>query len=497
MKTSLQLNVSQQQTISPQLQQALHFLQLNTQELQQSIHQLIEQNPFLTISEDLAETTETEVNQISDNRSEEITEYFDNPSINEEFPIDANWEDYYQDDNHSSQSSISSNSSLLDDQYPNSDFGDKQNRSIHSHLREQAQLTPFTELEQILAEWIIDSLDENGFLSTSLEELISSFDLLNLSEYEKNSFHSVLKRIQLFEPVGLATENLSECLLIQLTQFENNPTKELAQKLLTEHKFLLEKRDFRNIIKVEKCTENELQLALELLKTLEPFPAKSFLKNEDDIVIPDILMKKTAKGWSITLNRSQLPDLVLDEQYVEMLKRFKNKGRPSNTQTKSDKSFLNDMFADAKSKIEALSIRNNTLLTVATWIIHYQLDFFEKGTEFLKPLTLSKVATNVGFSESTISRVCQNKLIYGVYGFLPLKQLFSNSIESEENIDISAHSIKMKIKYWIDEEDKRKPLSDSKLMNKLADENINVARRTVTKYREQLGFEPSHLRKIL
>lgn len=518
MNNSLQLRTSQQFALTPQLQQSLHFLQLSSLELEQTLNTLIIENPFLILEQDsIDESLPTEQ---TDHYSMEYDDYLAEPSetINgfeegisepsvsdslqshslEELPLDSQWEDHYQDDflssdRHQLDSLGQSSTDSLDDIYQNKGS----ENSLKQHLLEQVSMTPFTEREALIAWFIIDALDEDGYLTQSQDEIIAALAQSDPTYDFKSDFNSVLTRIQLFDPMSIATFSLQERLLLQLKQLPKNRVSQTATALLVNCTSQLEKRDFRSIIKLLAISESELQSSLALLATLDPFLAKQFTVSNQTPIAPDIIVQKKAGNWQVQLNNSVFPKIVLDTEYVKMLQSTKGNKKKGDEAQKNAIEYLQLAYQSAKTVLSSLEGRYKTLLLVANQIVAHQIAFFEQGPAFLKPMTLADIANMLEMSESTISRACQNKYLVCPKGVFELKYFFTSHVTNEQGEEVSSTAIKSHIKEWIDNENRTKPLSDSKLETKLKELGFDVARRTVAKYREQLGFPSSHLRKTL
>ncbi|SES90860.1 RNA polymerase factor sigma-54 [Thorsellia anophelis] len=518
MKNTLQLRTSQQLAFTPQLQQSLQFLQLSSLELEQTLNALIIENPFLTLEHDSDKylhdpvddgplTYDSEILPIDTHLHEdEISNTYLEPSVSEaietqnlaELPLDSQWEDHYQDDfdvtqRHDLDSLGVKKDELMDDYYENKTTS----ISLKEHLLEQVSVTPFTRTEELIAIFIIDAIDENGYLTQSREDIISALKVVMPAYDFESDYKSVLSRIQLFDPISLATYSLQERLLIQLNAQSNNEVVELAKILLKDKSELLEKRDFRTIIKSLRISEVQLQSALSLLATLDPFPAKDFYDSENLAITPDIVVLKTNNEWQIQLNNSLFPKIVLDTEYVKMLQREKKNSAKRDNVQKNAIEYLQQAYQSAKTVLLSLEGRYKTLLLVANQIVANQIEFFEKGESFLKPMVLADIASILEMSESTISRACQNKYLICARGTFELKYFFSSHVTNEQGEEISSSVIKSYLKQWIESENTTKPFSDSKLETKLKELGYDVARRTVAKYREQLGFPASNLRKTL
>ena len=491
MKQSLQLRLSQQLAMTPQLQQAIRLLQLSTLELQQEIQQALESNPLLEQEDDQQDASQNDENQVdnltdtrlekqSDNASElDTLDALEQKEMPDDLPLDTQWEEIYTAGTPSGTSNDYGNEELPI-------YQGETTASLQDYLTWQADLTPFTDTDRAIATSIIDAVDETGYLTVSTDDILAGMgdDELELDEVE-----AVLKRIQRFDPIGVAARDLKECLLIQLSAFTaQTPYLEETRQVIEQHLALLGNRDFRQLMRQTKLKEDTLKSVIELIQSLDPKPGLSIDTGESEYVIPDVLVKKTGEHWQVELNTDSIPRLRINETYAAL---------GQSTQNESDGKFIRDNLQDAKWLIKSLESRNETLLKVAHCIVDTQQAFFEFGEEYMKPLVLADIAEQVEMHESTISRVTTQKFLHCPRGIFELKYFFSSHVNTDSGGEASSTAIRALVKKLIAAENPAKPLSDSKLANMLAELGIQVARRTVAKYRESLSIPPSNQRKEL
>ncbi|MFA3792615.1 RNA polymerase factor sigma-54 [Aliiglaciecola sp. SL4] len=491
MKPSLQLKFSQQLTMTPQLQQAIRLLQLSTLDLQQEIQEALESNPLLEVEDGsdiptgdsaLADSndkfSEETVSASSD--SMDTNEALEKADIPDELPIDSTWDEYISAS--SAPASISGGSGGDDDQI----FQGETSENIQDHLLWQMRLTPFSEVDTAIAIAIIDSIDESGYLTISTEEVLASLDH---EEVELDEVECVLKRIQMFDPIGSGSRNPQECLMVQMNQFApGTPWLNEAKLLISEYADLLGSKDYRTLMRKTRLKEDDLREAMRLLQTLNPRPGSALIIGESEYVIPDVSVMKKNGRWQVELNPDSLPKLNVNQQYAAMSRNAKNT---------SDSQFIRSHMQEAKWFIKSLESRNDTLLKVANCIVQQQVGFFEHGPEMMKPMVLNDVAEMVDMHESTISRVTTQKYMHTPRGIYELKYFFSSHVATDSGGECSSTAIRALIKKLVAAELPTKPLSDSKIADLLADQGIQVARRTIAKYRESLSIPPSNQRKSL
>lgn len=490
MKPSLQLKFSQQLTMTPQLQQAIRLLQLSTLDLQQEIQEALESNPLLEVDE-TGDTPNSDAalddDQLKDNSNDsvdvasdsiEANDALDKNDLPDELPIDSTWDEYY-----SASSAPAPISGGSDDEQI---FQGETSENIQDHLLWQMRLTPFSETDVGIAIAIIDSIDESGYLTISTEEVLASIDN---EEIEIDEVECVLKRIQMFDPIGSGSRTPQECLIVQLNQFAPDTlwVKE-AKMLLSDYADLLGSKDYRTLMRKTRLKEDELREAMRLLQTLNPRPGSALVTGEPEYVIPDVSVMKKSGRWVVELNPDSLPKLNVNQQYAAMSR---------NAKSSSDSQFIRSHMQEAKWFIKSLESRNETLMKVANCIVQQQMGFFEHGPEMMKPMVLNDVAEMVDMHESTISRVTTQKYMHTPRGIYELKYFFSSHVSTESGGECSSTAIRALIKKLVAAEKPNKPLSDSKIAQLLADQGIQVARRTIAKYRESLSIPPSNQRKSL
>jgi RNA polymerase sigma-54 factor len=492
MKPSLQLKFSQQLTMTPQLQQAIRLLQLSTLDLQQEIQEALDSNPLLEVTDPFENPTgdsALETNFGSDGSNDRIEvdaatietgDALQNNDIPQDLPLDSTWDEYIS---ASSAPSMSSSSFSVDDDQV---FQGETTDNIQEHLLWQMRLTHFSDTDISIAMAIIDSIDESGYLTISADEVLAS---LYDEEIELDEVECVLKRIQMFDPIGSGSRSPQECLLIQLNQFAlETPWLAEAKMLITDYCDLIGSKDYRTLMRKTRLKEDELREAMRLLQTLNPRPGRALIVGEPEYVIPDVSVTKKNGRWMVELNPDSLPKLNVNQQYAAMSKSTKNS---------TDSQFIRSHLQEAKWFIKSVESRNETLLKVSNCIVQQQIGFFEHGPEMMKPMVLNDVAEMVDMHESTISRVTTQKYMHTPRGIFELKYFFSSHVATDVGGECSSTAIRALIKKLVAAEKPSKPLSDSKIAQLLADQGIVVARRTIAKYRESLLIPPSNQRKSL
>ncbi|EXJ12718.1 RNA polymerase factor sigma-54 [Nitrincola nitratireducens] len=498
MKQALHLKIGQHLTMTPQLQQAIRLLQLSTLDLQQEIQQALESNPLLEISEDDTDT-DIPVHLSSDNQRELSTEPSSNDreevveheaeaehdwndQIPEDLPTDSSWEDTFQ---HQSSGS-SSDSEWADNE------NDSREDTLLDHLNWQLNLTPMSDADRLIAEAIIEAIDPDGYLQVSVDELMEQFvaqfpDIF--SDIDLDEVIAVLHRVQQFDPPGVAARDLSECLSIQIKQLPDTlPWRETALKLANEHLQLLGNHDYKALMRKLRLNEEDLSSVIEIIQSLNPKPGASIASSQSEYVIPDVVVRKVQDQWIVSLSPETSPKLQINTQYADLIRRADNS---------ADNTYLKNHLQEARWFLKSLMSRNETLLKVATEIVERQKDFLEMGEEGMKPMVLHDIAEAVSMHESTISRVTTQKFIHTPRGIFELKYFFSSQVNTADGEGASSTAIRALIKKLVTSENTAKPLSDNKIAQLLMEQGINVARRTVAKYREALGIPPSNERKRL
>lgn len=496
MKPTLVLKMGQQLTMTPQLQQAIRLLQLSSLDLQQEVQEALEANPMLEMADegdedhrgagsDAVDSEEAPAVSVPEPVEMDAIEQHAqadeegnwNEQIPSDLPVDTQWDDVYQ-------SSTSSLPSPDDDGW---DFTARNGtgETLHSHLEWQLNLIPLSETDQLIALSIIDAINADGYLEESLEEILASIN--PELEVELDEIEMVLHRIQQFEPVGVGARNLSECLLLQLSQLPaDTPLLEQAQKIVRDHLALLGSRDFSQLMRRTRLKEEQLGRVIALIQTLNPRPGSEIASGEPEYVIPDVIVRRDNKRWIVELNQDSVPKIRVNSHYASMVRR---------ADSSQDNTYLRNNLQEARWFIKSLQSRNETLMKVATQIVEHQREFLEYGEEAMKPLVLHDIAEAVGMHESTISRVTTQKFMHTPRGIFELKYFFSSHVGTSEGGEFSSTAIRALIKKLVSTENPKKPLSDSKIAGLLEDQGIDVARRTIAKYRESLNIAPSSERK--
>ena len=491
MKPTLQLRLGQQLTMTPQLQQAIKLLQLSTLDLKQEIQDALDSNLMLESEEDRAGSAETdgatapESERSRDSASNDINNeqeiQIEAQSMPEDLPVDTAWEDIY--DSVSAAPSGGSASAGDPGDYLAQQSG---NESLHDYLTWQMQLSHLSATDELIAEAIIDSIDDNGYLQASLEDILAA---VNDPEIEIEEVEAVLHRIQAYDPPGVAARDPRESLLIQARQLGNEyDSRELVIDILANHFDLLASGDQSGLKRKLKLTDEELGEAVLLIRSLNPHPGTAIPGPPPAYVEPDVFVSKREGRWVVELNPEATPRLRVNPTYAGMIKRADNS---------SDNVTMKNHLQEARWFIKSLQSRNETLLKVAGAIVHFQQNFFDFGEEAMKPLVLRDIAEAVDMHESTISRVTTQKYMHTPRGTLEFKYFFSSHVSTSGGGEASATAIRALIKKLVAAEKPGKPLSDNKIATILSEQGIKVARRTVAKYRESMNIPPSNERKRL
>ena len=467
------------------MQQAIRLLQLSTLDLQQEIQEALDSNPLLEVEESGEESSNIEEKSVNEEKEanteatepevKDSSDLIETSEISNELEIDTTWEDVYS-------ANTGSTGLAIDDDIPV--YQGETTQSLHDYLTWQLDLTPFSDTDRTIAMAIIDAIDDYGYLTISTQDILESF---NNEDIELEEIEAVRKRVQQFDPLGVASKNLQDCLLLQLAAFpEDTPWLIEAKIVLSDYIDQLGNRDYKVIIKEARLKESDLKEALGLIKQLDPRPGSSISAEHAEYVVPDVSVFKEHGKWRVTINPDSMPRLKVNQQYAAL-------GKGSS----SDSQYIRSNLQEAKWLIKSLESRNETLLKVAKCIVEHQRDFFEYGEEAMKPMVLNDVALDVDMHESTISRVTTQKYMHTPRGIFELKYFFSSHVSTDNGGECSSTAIRALIKKLVAAENSAKPLSDSKIAALLADQGIQVARRTIAKYRESLGIAPSSQRKRL
>ncbi len=481
MKLSVGLKVANSLSLTPQLQQAIRLLQLSSLELEQEIQIQLDSNPLL---EKIEEESLTEsLSTLESKESDDLTTELNANHLPDDLPVDTEWDDVYT---HQS-------TALATPEFEEREDNRQVQLSLKEHILEQVNLLHFSKIDQLIAYCIVDALDDKGFLDAEIEEIIlAAQQLLNEmdieEEIEEDEVLVVLKHIQRLDPLGIGSRNLAECLKVQLEFLPKDVEYLIEAKSLLQHYELLIANDLNKLLKQTGLTRDQLKFAIDLLKTLKPYPGMDFDKQESDYQIPDVVVSKKDLHWQVQLNPDVLPKLRINSFYSSMIRR---------ADQSEDNLYLRNQMLEAKNFIKSIDERHKTLLKVASCIVEHQKAFLEIGPEAMKPLVLRDVAEEVELHESTVSRVTTNKYMLTPRGLFELKYFFSSHVGTTAGGEASSTAIRAMIKKLVANENPRKPLSDNVIATLLKDEGIEVARRTVAKYRESLHIPSSSERKVL
>lgn len=486
MKASLQLKLGQSLAMTPQLQQAIKLLQMHSLELKQEIRQVLESNPLLEL-----ETQELAPEEYEHDSTEMD---FSDGHIDERESYEPEVDDFW--DAPMSEHSVSAQSHDSSSQSSSSEFdiwetqAVLQSPSLTEHLLWQLNLSHLSEVDTFIAELLINSINKQGFLSEPVEHLLPHIQASH-PETELDEVMAVLHRIQHLDPIGVATYNLSECLHVQLKQYQAHTAIEknqieLAKILVQNHLDDLASHDYAKLKRELSVKDNALAQAIALIQNLNPNPANGFNHHITEYITPDVFVRKVKGQWQVSLNPELTPHLSINSLYAGMIKR----GDKS-----KDNAYLKENLQAAKWFMKSLHSRNDTILKVAQSIVAKQRLFFEYGEEAMRPLILKDIADEIEMHESTISRVTTQKYMHTPSGIFEFKYFFSSHVSTSDGGECSATAIRALIKRLIKSENKQKPFSDNALTQQLSEQGINVARRTVAKYRESLNIPPSNERK--
>ncbi len=484
MKQSLDFRLGQHLTITPQLQQAIRLLQLSSIELQLELREALETNPLLEETEDNAREEGEADAAPAEADADRITatdQDMDRRTLDEETAGESDWADRFE-------LSFSSGTRRDNDELPDFEARSSAPLTLRDRLLWQMRLTPFTDTDRRIAEALIDAVNDDGYLSQDLSDIEAA--LSKDHPVERDEIEAVLHQIQNFEPLGVGSRDLAECLQLQLRACRDGSAAcATAMRLATpENLALLAARDHNQLKRQLRVDADTLQAAIELIQRMNPRPAAGILSAPPAYIAPDIIVKKVRGAWRVELNGEMAPRLRVNRDYERLIKR--GNSSPQNK-------YLQDHLQQARWLIKSLSSRNDTLLKVARTVVDRQRAFFDHGPEAMKPLVLHDIAEIVGMHESTVSRVTTSKYMLTPRGIFELKYFFSSHVATADGGTCSATAIRSMIKKLVEEEAATKPISDNAIADTLAKQGINVARRTVAKYREVMSIPPSSQRRSL
>jgi RNA polymerase sigma-54 factor len=468
----------QQLVITPQLQQAIRLLQLTRLELVDMISQEMKENPLLEEEEEERELAEGEPPVTEQEERETSAEPEHTPEVkgNGEGADEFDWENYLENSN----LTPFQKSSPDGDERPSFENFLTKRTTLTDHLHWQLQLSHFTEEEHEVGTWIIGNLDEDGYLKISLEDVCSETNL------PMEMVERVLRKIQQFDPAGVAARDLKECLLTQLEQM--SPRDSLAEKIVSEHLSLLKNRNYPAIAKRIGVSLDRVNRAASLISKLDPKPGKAFGGEVIQGITPDVYVYKLEGDYVISLNDEGVPRLKINSLYRNIL-------NGSRLAMEGDRKYIQEKLRSALWLIRSIHQRQRTIYKVTKSIVKFQREFLDKGIQSLKPLVLRDVAEDIQMHESTISRVTHNKYVHTPQGIYELKYFFNAGITSTQGETMASESVKNLVREIIAKEDPKKPYSDEKLVQILQRMHIHIARRTVSKYREMMKILSSNERR--
>jgi RNA polymerase sigma-54 factor len=506
MKPSLQLRLSAHLALTPQLQQSIRLLQLSTLELQQEVEQMLEQNPFLDVEEDSVAAPEPLAERLSSaerlgERESEVAVDTQHEAGDDAPALDSaefgttereDWENGTERDDFDGIRDLPSNN--VSGEHSGDDFDPQERQgaglSLQDHLRQQLLGMRLSPEDEAALHLLIESINDDGYLASSIEELAEG---LTSSEEEAEALierlQCALKWLQHMDPLGVGARDLSECLVLQLRAQPRSQAQIVAIIVCKQHLELLAKRDLRKLMLVTGADEDLLRQAQTLITALEPKPGRPFARAEDNIIIPDVIVQKVGRSWRVQLNPDVMPKLRVNDMYANAIKQQRGAANQN--------AGLSGRLQEARWFVKNIMQRFDTIQRVSQAIVERQKNFFSHGAIAMKPLVLREIADELGLHESTISRVTTAKYMSTPFGTFELKYFFGSSLNTEAGGNASSTAVRALIKQLVEAENPKKPLSDSQLSTMLEEQGIQVARRTVAKYREALKIAPANLRKAM
>ena len=506
MKASLQVRLSQHLALTPQLQQSIRLLQLSTLELHQEVEQMLEQNPFLENDDDAGTPFDTAPERVAPDRAAERQEgdsaeaYDGSEALAEVQASDfggteqPDWENGTERDDfdgirETPSSSPGSSASGDDDFEPQDQRAG--NGSLQDHLREQILGMRLSGEDAAALMVLIESLNDDGYLADTLDEIADGLAQMTGADTEEardeilSRLQCALNWLQSLEPLGVGARSLGECLCLQLRQLEPCPARPVAIQVCEKHLDLLARRDMKKLVAATGADEALLREAQALIVACEPKPGRAFSPAESNIVVPDVIVQRAGRGLKVTLNPDVMPKLRINDLYAQAVRGQRNGAG------------LSGRLQEARWFMKNIQQRFDTILRVSKAIVERQRNFFTHGAIAMKPLVLREIADELGLHESTISRVTTAKYMASPYGTFELKYFFGSSLNTEAGGNASSTAVRALIRQLVSAEDLARPLSDSQLSQMLEEQGIQVARRTVAKYREALKIAPASVRRTM
>ena len=481
MKQTLRLKTGQSLVMTPKMQQQMRLLQLSNIELQIEVQELLESN--IMLEEDETEQNTKNLDSNEEQKLDTVEKYtkdlLENNAIND-LDIDTAWEENFDSTPLRTKINSENKSNSIEFEEEDSKY-----KTLQEHLRWQLNLIPISDSDKVIAETIIDSLNDDGLLDDSLENILETVNN-DLEEVVIEEIEAVLKIIQSLDPTGVGARDLKECLSIQLKQYDPEiPEVKKAKEIIDNYFDFLEARDNKKLMKKLKLADKELMKIINFIQTMNPRPGSQINNSRTEYIMPDVVVKKENNKWKIKINEDSIPSLRINSVYKNMISRTNN----------VDNQTLKLHLQEASWCIKNLQNRGETLKKVTECIVEYQRDFLEHGEMAMKPLILQDIADKLGMHESTISRATTRKYMHTPRGTYELKYFFPSHVTTNDGGSCSSTAIHALIKKLIDDELPNKPLSDNKISALLKKDGINVARRTIAKYRETMTIPPSNERK--
>ena len=492
----LNQTLSQTTKLSPAQIQLMRMLELPSIELSKRINEELQENPALEEGKDEEEVVDR-YNEEFDGYEDELDE---NDKGRERDPLqneDFNYEQYVSDDETPSYMMRQQNSPIDEDRREVPIIG---GTSLIEELKSQIYLTNMTKPQRHIAKWVLGNIDDDGYLRRTTEQLVDDLMFQEQIQVPDTEMEDIVRQIKQFDPPGIASSNLQECLLTQLRRKPQTDSVKLAYEVLEKHFEAFSKHHFDKIIQKLNCTEEEWQQAVQEIVHLNQKPANAFTgsvyESQRDTIIPDFTIEERDEELYVVLNTGDIPELHVSRDYSEMLNNYSS--MPQNAETRQATQFIRSKLDSAKWFIDAIKQRNETLMKTMSAILKLQYDFFLDGEETsLKPMILQDIADYTGYDVSTISRVSNSKYVETRWGIFPLKYFFSESMTNIEGDEISTREIKKILQELVNNEDKRNPYNDEQLVDALREKGYPIARRTIAKYRDLLGIPVARLRKMV
>ncbi len=515
MKQGLSLRVSQHLALTPQLQQSIRLLQLSTLELSQEVEQMLDENPFLEVTEDAAVREEFGLEHTNTPLSQDSREFESatdsiaggahdagaagqndaetSAEASAEARLEESWEgdgtvETAPDDSEWGGEAPARNSNADDSEAEASDLA-RSHESLQDHLHRQALGLRLSEEDSGALHFLIESLNDDGYLEDSLAALAAGLagDDLEAAEALEQHFAVALKLLQHMEPAGVGARNLAEALSLQLLDCKDCEEVRAALAICQQPMELLAKRDVKRLAHLCGFSEAVIKGAIAVIGRLDPKPGRRFVNVERNLIVPDVIVVKSGRGFKVSLNSDVMPRLRVHDIYANALKQHKGQGGPA----------LQQRLQEARWFIKNIQQRFDTILRVSSAIVERQKNFFTHGELAMRPLVLREIADELGLHESTISRVTTAKYMSTPYGTFELKYFFGSALGTETGGNASSTAVRALIKQFVTSESPKKPLSDNQISEMLKEQGIECARRTVAKYREALRIAPANLRKSL